>query len=65
MACHLQPHCTAAGRQQVALCAAGVEHGWQTTKPDYLKNELAKPTALGRPMPKDPAMLAALEQWPS
>lgn len=51
--------------QQVALCAAGVEHGWQTLKPEYLKEELAKPTALGRPMPQDPRMLAALEQWPS
>ena len=51
--------------QQVALCAAGAEHGWQALKPEYLKEELAKPTALGRPMPQDPRMLAALEQWPS
>ena len=50
--------------QQVLLATAGVEHGWQALKPDYLKEELAKPTAAGRPMPKDPAMLAALEQWP-
>lgn len=50
--------------QQVLLCKAGVEHGWQALKPDYLKQELAKPTAEGRPMPKDPAMLAALESWP-
>jgi hypothetical protein len=46
------------------LALAGVEHGWQALKPEYLKQELAKPTASGRPMPKDPAMLAALEQWP-
>jgi hypothetical protein len=50
--------------QQVLLCAAGVEHGWQALKPEYLKEELAKPTGQGRPMPKDPAMLAALESWP-
>ena len=50
--------------QQVLLAQAGVEHGWQALKPDYLKQELAKPTAEGRPMPKDPAMLAALESWP-
>lgn len=50
--------------QQVLLAQAGVEHGWQALKPDYLKQELVKPTAEGRPMPKDPAMLAALESWP-
>lgn len=51
--------------QQLLLAQAGVEHGWQALKPEYLKQELAKPQASGRPMPKDPAMLAALEQWPS
>jgi len=51
--------------QQQLLAQAGVEHGWQALKPEYLKEELAKPQASGRPMPKDPAMLAALEQWPS
>lgn len=51
--------------QQLLLAQAGVEHGWQTLKPEYIKDELARPTAAGRPMPKDPAMLAALEQWPS
>jgi transcription elongation factor Elf1 len=50
--------------QQMLLCHAGVEHGWQALKPEYLKEELAKPTGEGRPMPKDPAMLAALESWP-
>ena len=49
---------------QLALCRAGVEHGWQALKLDYIKDELTKPTAAGRPMPKDPAMLAALESWP-
>lgn len=51
--------------QQVVLAKAGIESGWQTLKPEFIKEELSKPTALGRPMPKDPAMLAALEQWPS
>ena len=51
--------------QQVVLAKAGIESGWQTLKPEFCKDELSKPTALGRPMPKDPAMLAALEQWPS
>jgi hypothetical protein len=50
--------------QQMLLAQAGVEHGWQALKTDYLKQELAKPTGEGRPMPKDPAMLAALESWP-
>jgi hypothetical protein len=50
--------------KQVLLVQAGVESGWQTLKLDYIKDELAKPTAAGRPMPKDPAMLAALESWP-
>ncbi len=51
--------------KQVLLCKAGVEHGWQALKPEYLKDELAKPTATGRPMPKDASMLAALESWPA
>jgi len=55
--------------QQIALCEAGVEHGWQALKLDYLDSRSSRPqpapTAAGRPMPKDPAMLAALEQWPS
>jgi hypothetical protein len=51
--------------QQMLLAQAGVEHGWQALKPEYIKDELVRPTAAGRPMPKDPAMLAALEQWPS
>lgn len=50
--------------QQVLLAQAGVEHGWQALKADYVKDDLARPTVAGRPMPKDPAMLAALEQWP-
>lgn len=52
--------------EQVALCKAGVEHGWQALKREFLKQELGRPVTLppvsGRPMPKDPAMLAALEE---
>lgn len=51
--------------QQVALAQAGVESGWQTLRPEYIK-DVPPPAAAacGRPMPKDPAMLAALESWP-
>ena len=48
--------------QQVALCKAGVEHGWQALKPEFLKELVIRPPVSGRPMPKDPAMLAALEE---
>lgn len=52
--------------QQVELAKAGVEHGWQSLKPDYISSRNpASAAATGRPMPKDPAMLAALESWPS
>ena len=51
--------------QQVALAQAGVESGWQTLRPEYIKDVPAPAAAAcGRPMPKDPAMLAALESWP-
>lgn len=49
--------------KQVLLARAGVEHGWQALKVDYLRDELNAPTGVGRPMPKDPAMLAALDEW--
>lgn len=51
--------------KQLQLAQAGVENGWQTLKVDYLREELSAPSAAGRPMPKDPAMLAALDQWPT
>jgi hypothetical protein len=55
--------------QQVALCQAGVEQGWQALKADYLRDGQARlpqlPRGDGRPMPTDPAMLAALESWPA
>lgn len=56
--------------QQLALCQAGNEHGWQALKPEYLAGSgPALPVAPavvapGRLMPKDPAMLAALNEWP-
>lgn len=54
--------------QQVALCQAGNEHGWQALKPEYLAGSASTPApavvAAGRLMPKDPAMLAALDTWP-
>lgn len=50
--------------KQVQLARAGVENGWQALKIDYLREDVHAPTAAGRPMPKDPAMLAALDQWP-
>jgi hypothetical protein len=53
------------GWRQLLLAQAGVEHGWQSLKPEYVNDAPAQQTAAGRPMPKDPAMLAALEQWPS
>lgn len=54
-------------RQQIELCQAGVEHGWQALKVDYLDGPRlpATPAMTTRPMPKDPAMLAALDQWPA
>ncbi|MEB3320160.1 MAG: hypothetical protein VKI63_04390 [Cyanobium sp.] len=55
--------------QQVALCTAGVEFGWQALKAEYLRDGQAQlprlPRGDGRPMPTDPAMLAALESWPA
>lgn len=47
--------------KQVRLAAAGVEHGWQALKPEYLSAD--PPTATGRPMPKDPSAIAALASW--
>ena len=56
--------------QQIALAQAGVEHGWQALKAEYVSGSgparvTPLPTATGRPMPRDAAMLAALEQWPA
>jgi hypothetical protein len=49
------------------LARAGAEHGWQTLKPSFLSGNgpsLPPVAATGRPMPKDPAMLAAIQSWP-
>jgi hypothetical protein len=56
--------------RQLELCRAGVENGWQALKVEYLQGafDSAPPAPAGpRPMPRDPAMLAALqeEQWPA
>lgn len=52
---------------QRQLVEAGVEFGWQALDPKYLDPVKgmgqARPTATGRPMPRDPSMLAALESW--
>jgi len=55
--------------RQRQLVEAAVEFGWQALKINYLDPVKgmgqARPTATGRPMPKDPSMLAALDSWPS
>lgn len=52
---------------QRQLVEAGVEFGWQALDPKYLDPVKgmgqARPTASGRPMPRDPSMLSALEPW--
>jgi hypothetical protein len=50
------------------MVEGGIEHGWQALKPEYLQGgaPLSASTANGAgPMPKDPAMLSALEPWPA
>jgi hypothetical protein len=54
--------------KQIELCTAGVENGWQALREEYLGSHkpLGLPQMGRRPMPKDPAMLAALEEpWPA
>lgn len=53
--------------QQIELCRGGVEYGWQALKAEYVGKSQAgaQPVSAGPPMPRDPAMLAALDQWPS
>lgn len=56
------------GRQR-ELVEAAVEFGWQALKIAYLDPVKgmgqARPNATGRPMPRDPSALAALESWPT
>lgn len=52
---------------QLQLCAAGVEHGWQTLKLEYLAGSgqvVTHPRVVssGRPLPQDPRMLEAIRQ---
>jgi len=53
--------------RQLALCSAGVENGWMALKEEYLGKAPMELSVVGRrPMPKDPSMLAALEEpWPA
>lgn len=47
--------------QQRALAAAGVEHGWQTLKTEYIKD--ASPPAEAGIQPKSTAMQEAISAW--
>lgn len=47
---------------QLRLCSAGVEHGWQTLKLDFIANELPPQVSSGPPLPQDPRMLEAIRQ---
>ena len=51
-------------RRQIELCTAGVEGGWQTLREEYLgsRKPLGLPQMGRRLMPRDPAMLDALEE---
>lgn len=53
--------------QQIALAQAGCEGGWQALKADYLEHQpfARQQPVTDRPMPRDPAMLAALDSWPA
>lgn len=53
--------------QQIELCRQGVEYGWQALKAEFMGDARPAPPAAvaGPPMPRDPAMLAALDSWPS
>lgn len=51
------------------LSQAGAEFGWMALKPEYLAQAARRPAApvasSGRPLPRDPAMLAAIDSWPA
>jgi hypothetical protein len=49
------------GWQQLALAQAGVEHGWQTLKPEYIK-DIQPPVEAGL-VPKNQAMQEAISRW--
>jgi hypothetical protein len=45
----------------VVLAQAGIEHGWQTLKPEYIKD--AAPPAEAGLIPKNQAMQEAISRW--
>ncbi len=49
--------------QQVVLAEAGIEYGWQTLKPEYIKD--AKPPVEAGLVPKSTAMQEAINAWNS
>jgi hypothetical protein len=48
---------------QRQLAEAGVEHGWQSLKVEYLDRSAKAAAAGPHPMPTDPAMREALASW--
>ena len=48
---------------QLQLAKAGVEHGWQALKPEFLDRSDLAAAAGTRPTPTDPAMREALASW--
>lgn len=47
--------------QQLALAEAGIEHGWQALKAEYIKD--ASAPATGGLAPKSTAMKEAIDRW--
>ena len=47
--------------KQLALAEAGIEHGWQALKPEFIKD--AQAPASGGLAPKSTAMQEAIEKW--
>ena len=47
--------------QQRALTEAGIEHGWQTLKPEYIKD--TRPPISAGLVPKSTAMQEAISAW--
>jgi hypothetical protein len=49
--------------QQLVLAEAGIEHGWQALKPEYIKD--AKPPMEAGLVPQSTAMQEAITAWNS
>jgi hypothetical protein len=47
--------------QQLALAEAGIEHGWQTLKPQYIRD--VKPPTGSALAPQSTAMQEAIKAW--